>query len=112
MDPEKILEILEKTKGFSWNKGNIDKNWLRHQVTSKECEEVFFNRPLLVNFDEKHSNEIEKRFQASGKTNRARNLFIVFIIRDIRDIRDKKIRIISVRDQSKKERRQYAKEKA
>jgi len=106
MDPEKILEILEKTKGFSWNKGNIDKNWLRHQVTSKECEEVFFNRPLLVNFDEKHSNEIEKRFQASGKTNRARNLFIAFIIRD------KEIRIISARDQSKKERRQYAKEKA
>lgn len=99
------MAVLEKTQGFSWDKGNIDKNWLRHQVTSKECEEVFFNRPLLISLDEKHSTKTEKRFQALGKTNGKRKLFIVFTIRN------KKIRVVSARDQNKKERRQYVSKK-
>jgi len=53
-----------------------------------------------VNFDKKHS-EIETRFYALGHTDLDRKLFIVFTIRN------KKIRIISARDMSKKERKIY-----
>ncbi len=98
----KVREILKNTKGFDWNKGNINKNWLKHKVKSKEGEEIFFNKPLLLNFDKKHSRE-EKRFQALGKTNKGRSLFIAFTFRN------KKIRVISARDQNKKERSQYEK---
>lgn len=98
----RLAKLLEETRGFDWNKGNIDKNWRKHKVTAKECEEVFFNKPLLINFDEIHSKK-EKRFHALGRTNKERKLFIAFAFSN------KKIRIISARDQNKKERRKYEK---
>lgn len=100
---ENIIKVLEKTKGFDWNQGNIDKNFKKHQIKDKEAEETFFNLPFIVNFDEKHSTKSEKRFQALEKTNEEKKLFIVFTIRN------NKIRIISARKQSQKERRQYQK---
>jgi len=99
---ERILGKLAEAVGFDWDKGNIDKNWRRHKVSFKECEEVFLNQPLLLNFDKKHSRK-EIRFQVLGKTNKGRKLFLVFTIRG------KKIRVISGRDQNKKERRRYEK---
>jgi len=102
MKDGEIERMLENVKGFDWDKGNISKNWKRHQVDFRECEEVFFNQPLLVNPDEKHSKK-ENRFQVLGQTDKARKLFIVFVIRD------KKIRIVSARDQSRKEKNQYEK---
>ncbi len=86
--------------GFDWNKGNIDKNWIKHKVTVKECEEVFFNLPLLLFTDKKHSQK-ENRIVAYGLTDKGRTLTIVFTIRE------NKIRVISARDQQKKERRLY-----
>ena len=102
MKTSEIRKVLESAKGFDWNRGNIDKNWKRHQVDFRECEEIFFNQPLLINPDEKHSKK-ERRFQALGKTDRERRLFIVFVIRG------GKVRIISARDQSRKEKNQYEK---
>jgi hypothetical protein len=87
-------------EGFDWDKGNIDKNWLRHKVSSVEIEEVFFNEPLLISFDKTHSQN-ESRFATLGITNEIRKLFIVFTIRK------NKIRIISARDMSRKERKVY-----
>lgn len=87
---------------FDWDKGNIDKNWEKHKVHYKEAEEVFLNRPLMVFPDNKHSI-LEKRFQALGITDYKRKLSIFFTIRN------KKIRIISIRNQNKKEREKYAK---
>lgn len=103
MDPNEILEILKEIKEFDWDKANIEKNWLKHRVNFKECEEVFFNQPLFVNFDEKHSTEEEKRFQALGQTNQGRKLFITFTVRK------NKVRVISARDQNKKERKKHEK---
>ena len=87
---------------FDWNKGNIDKNWLRHKVRFKEAEEIFFNKPLKIFPDRGHS-EKERRYMAYGITNNLRKLVAFFTIRD------KKIRIISVRDQNRKERSIYEK---
>lgn len=93
---------LNKIDGFDWDRGNLIKNKFKHQVNSFECEEVFFNQPLLILPDLKHSQS-EIRLYALGKTNHHRLLFIVFTTRD------NLIRIISARDMSRKERSQYEK---
>ena len=87
---------------FNWDQGNIEKNWEKHKVHFKEAEEIFFNKPLKIFPDKEHSGR-EKRFLALGLTNSRRRLTIIFTIRE------NIIRIISVRDQSKKERIIYAK---
>lgn len=93
---------LSTLLGFEWDAANRDKNWQRHQVHFKECEEVFFNKPLLVSFDPSHSQS-EARYHVLGSTNVERRLFISFTIRS------NKVRVISARDQSKKERKIYEK---
>ena len=87
--------------GFDWDEGNIDKNWIRHRVSNSECEEVFFNVPLLLADDQTHSQR-EKRHYALGQTNASRWLFAAFTARE------NKIRVISARDMSQKEGRVYA----
>ena len=93
-------ELLNRCTGFDWDKGNIDKNWLKHKVSPTESEQIFFNRPLIVQEDI-HQSTTENRFYALGKTNLKRELFIAFTIRR------KLIRIISARDMSRKEREIY-----
>ena len=45
-----------------------------------ESEQVFFNRPVLVTTDERHSGQ-EARFAALGRTSAERHLAVVFTIR-------------------------------
>lgn len=100
MKQSDIQELLLNVEGFDWDKGNIIKNWKRHKVSYIECEEVFFNTPFIVNGDETHSST-EDRFYILGKTDKGRLLFIVFTVRK------NKIRVISARDMSRKERKIY-----
>ena len=81
---------------FDWDKGNIDKNLHKHNVSDKEAEEVFKSEPLKIFKDNKHSQK-EQRFVAYGVTNINRKLTIVFTLRK------QNIRVISVRDQNKRE---------
>lgn len=94
--------VAKKAKAveFEWNEYNKSKNWEKHKVDFKECEEVFANRPLKTYKDIKHSQR-EDRFVALGITNKRRKLYLVFTIRK------SKIRIISARDMSRKERILY-----
>jgi len=82
--------------GFEWDAGNIDKNWDKHGVSNAECEEIFFNSPLLIRQDSYHSKD-EVRNSAFGRTDTDRPLFIVFIVRQ------NCIRVISARDMTDKE---------
>ena len=86
--------------GFEWDDGNRDKNWEKHQVSNSECEEVFFNLPLMLQPDNAHSQSEARNF-VLGQTNAGRRLFIVFTIRE------EKIRVISARDMNKRERMIY-----
>ncbi|NDD14043.1 MAG: BrnT family toxin [Betaproteobacteria bacterium] len=88
--------------GFEWDSGNSRKNEFKHSVTPAEAEEVFFNHPLLIGTDDKHS-ESERRYLALGKTNQARALTVIFTLRQGATL----IRVISVRDQHRKERQLY-----
>jgi len=91
---------ISKFDGFDWDDGNIKKNWLTHSVTPQEAEQVFFNVPLIIADDEKHSRD-EKRFFVLGQTDENRPLFIAFTVRRCH------IRIISARYMNRKERRVY-----
>ena len=91
---------LRTFQGFDWDHGNHCKNWEKHSVSQTECEQIFFNQPLLIQDDFKHS-DAEIRYLALGKTNQSRLLFIAFTQRL------NLIRVISARDMSKKERLFY-----
>lgn len=91
---------IEGIEGFDWDDGNISKNGDSHKVTHLEAEQVFFNDPFLIAYDREHSQR-EERFAGLGKTDSERLLFVIFTIRD------KMIRVISVRDMSRKERKAY-----
>ena len=91
---------LSAVTGFEWDAHNTDRNRAKHFVESQECEEVFFHEPLVVVEDAKHSQD-ESRFHALGKTSTGRRLLLVFTIRA------DKIRVISARPMSRKEREIY-----
>lgn len=94
---------LTDITGFDWDEGNTLKNE-KHNVSMAEAEQVFFNEPLLVLEDFKHSNQ-EPRFHALGKSDDKRQLHITFTLRQAGE----KIRITSARNMHKKERVIYEK---
>jgi len=94
------FDILSKCSGFEWDENNSEKNWRKHLVSPSECEQIFFNQPLVVEDDMKHS-EKERRFYALGQTDAERTLFVVFTVRH------NQIRVISARDMNRKERKVY-----
>ena len=92
-------ERLAECEGFQWDAGNSARIWGRHQVMPTECEELFFNRPVIVGSDEQHSSSSEERFYALGQSDSGRLMFVVLAIRG------RLIRVISARDMSRRERR-------
>jgi hypothetical protein len=89
---------LSNVIGFDWDQGNTRKNE-RHGVSMAEAEQLFFNSPLLVLPDSKHS-ESEPQFHALGKTHEGRRLHSSFTLRN----GGESIRVISARDMHRKER--------
>lgn len=96
-----IREFFPQVSTFEWDEGNSDKNWHRHGVSRAEAEQVFLNRPLLVADDRRHSDD-ETRYFALGHTDAGRFLAVVFTLRGPR------LRVISARAMSRRERRVYA----
>jgi uncharacterized DUF497 family protein len=94
---------LDQIAGFDWDAGNSRKSADKHDVSQAEAESVFFNDPLIVVEDTKHS-EIELRLHALGKTAQNRLLHITFTIRQNGTL----VRVISARDMHRKERKIYA----
>lgn len=92
--------LLQAVEGFDWDAGNTLKNVLGHGVSQAEAESMFFNVPLMLEVDAAHSTT-ERRYHALGSTAADRLLQAAFTIRG------RKLRIISVRDMSRKERIHY-----
>lgn len=88
--------------GFDWDEGNSRKNAEKHGVNQSEAEEIFFNEPLLVLEDPKHS-QTEARFHALGETDDERPLHATFTLRQNGTL----IRVISARNMHRKERAVY-----
>ncbi|QQR80590.1 MAG: BrnT family toxin [Deltaproteobacteria bacterium] len=98
-----LIEKISGLLGFDWDQWNREKSEKKHGVTSIECEQVFFNKPLIIVHDEKHSKD-EIRYFSLGKTHGKRGLAVIFTLRN------KKIRVISARPMSRQERKVYEKE--
>lgn len=91
-----------KVTGFQWDEGNARKSVSKHGVTQAEAEQAFFNQPLLLAPDARHSRR-EPRYHALGVTDMGRPLHITFSLRQSGNL----IRIISARDMHRKERAVY-----
>ena len=89
--------------GFEWDDGNSRKSHDKHGVSRAEAEQVFFNEPLVILGDPRHSVQ-EPRFHALGQTDLGRLLHVTFTLRGAATL----IRVISARDMSRKERGHHA----
>lgn len=92
---------LSKIEGFEWDKGNLE-HVKKHHVSKEECEEAFLNKEVIVTEDIIHS-QTEERYRIYGQSDNGRLLFIIITMRE------NKIRVISARDQNKRERKEFKK---
>ena len=101
------MQMIDWTRveGFEWDHGNARESGDKHGVGQAEAEQVFFNEPLVVVADPRHSAQ-EARLHALGQTDQSRMLHISFTLRAAAT----RIRVISARDMSRKERARYAQE--
>ena len=89
---------------FDWDQWNVQKNETKHGVSSLEAESTFYDKNLVIFKDIKHSTN-EDRLIAYGKSAYNNIIMIAFTIRN------EKIRIISARKASKKEKDIYEEKK-
>ena len=90
---------------FDWDLWNIQKNEIKHGISKLEAESIFYDKDFLIFRDVIHSIRKELRYISYGVSIQNRILMCAFTIRN------KKVRIISCRTASKKERGVYAREK-
>ena len=100
-----LPEYFPDLDGFQWDTGTREKNSLSHHVANGEIEQAFFNRPVIVALDPKHSR-VETRHFLLGRSNEGRELIVTFTIRGTL------IRPIMARPMSRGERRIYAEHQA
>lgn len=88
---------------FDWDDGNSTKSLTKHKISQERAEQVFRNRDLLVPLGIQIAPQTnEPRFGVLGMDGLGTHLTISFTIRAGR------VRVISVRPMSRKERKKYA----
>jgi uncharacterized protein len=100
-----LMLELSQIEGFEWDEGNSRKSVEKHDVSRIEAEQIFFNDPLLIVQDVRHSFD-ETRLHALGRTDAGRLLHVSFTLRGS----GKLIRVISARAMHRKERLRYEQE--
>ena len=96
------MQILPEPIEFEWDEGNIDKNKVKHGISNQEAEDVLMIDRFLILKDESHS-AIEDRYVVIGPTREEKILSLIITVRS------RKIRIISARMASRKEKIFYEK---
>lgn len=91
---------------FVWNIEKSQINYKKHNVTFEEASTIFFDPNCLNWEDVKHSSKDEKRFKRIGTSNTRRILITIYTVRRS-TVGEEKIRIISARQASRKERNAY-----
>jgi uncharacterized protein len=100
---DRLIFVL-KTISFEWDQWNVQKNETKHGVGRLEAESAFFDPQYKLYEDRKHSTAAEKRFLLYGRSLENRVLMVGFTLRGAR------VRIVTARPASKKERRIYESE--
>jgi uncharacterized protein len=99
--------IVYTINTFTWDIKKSLSNYKKHEVTFEEASTIFSDPYGLDLEDFKHSSLDEKRYMRIGKSNTERILITIYTIR--RNTGEKeKIRLISSRLASRKERKTYA----
>jgi uncharacterized protein len=88
------------SNGFEWNKEKADENFKKHKITFEEAATVF-DEPFFIVFKDPQHSSREQRFIIIGLSDRFRYLFVSFAERESRT------RIISARELTAKERKDY-----
>ncbi|HID94823.1 MAG TPA: BrnT family toxin [Candidatus Latescibacteria bacterium] len=92
-----------RIEGIIWLRDIVDKLALKHKVETHEVEEALSGEARF-RFVEKGEREGEDVYLAFGKTVAGRYLSVLFIYKKTKDAL-----ILSARDMTRKERRQYGK---
>lgn len=91
---------------FDWDLWNVQKNEVKHGVSALEAESCFYDAHAGIFEDLKHSTREEKRFILYGRSMESRVLMVGFTVRSGR------VRIITARSASRKERDVYEEKKS
>ena len=89
---------------FEWNKEKAEENFKKHKVTFEEAATVF-DDPFFIAFKDPEHSFQERRFIIIGLSDKLRYLFVSFAERASRT------RIISARELTAKERKDYENKK-
>ncbi|MCP4417915.1 MAG: BrnT family toxin [Chloroflexi bacterium] len=90
-----------RIKGLLWLDEIVDKLHYKHNVTQLEVREVLIGKPLF-RFMEKGHRPNENVYLALGQTEAGRYLIVIFILKH-----DQRAFILSARDMTRSERKQY-----
>jgi uncharacterized DUF497 family protein len=77
------MNDMARLAGFHWHAGNDNDISHKHRVSRAAAEQVFFNDPVLIMADERHSRP-EERLHALSRTDNGGILLIAFTLRDDR----------------------------
>ena len=99
-----MYNALEFTMRFEWDQAKSEINRRKHGVTFDEAREVF-DDPLHLSILDERFTYFEERWITVGQTGDRQVLVVVNLFFD--DDGEEVIRIISARDATKNERRQY-----
>jgi uncharacterized protein len=86
---------------FEWDRGNTAKSNGKHGVTRTEAEQVFTANHLVPLGEQYQPPAPELRYGVLGETRKGKLLFLAFTLRG------RRIRVISARPMSARERRLY-----
>lgn len=86
---------------FEWDVGNSTKSIQKHGVSCEEAEEVFRERRFIPLGEQVQPQSPEARYGVLGETYEGKLLFVAFTLRNQR------IRVISARPMSERERKFY-----
>jgi len=89
---------------FDWDQWNLQKNEIKHGVSALEAQSAFHDPRYRLFADEKHSTSRERRYILYGRSNENRVLMVGFALRG------RRVRVITARPASRKERRIYGEE--
>jgi len=92
-------------QGFIWFSDIVDKIEAKHGVTTSEAENIFTRKPLFDKIKEGNVRG-EDLYRALGQTNSGRYLVVFFLYKETSEAL-----VISARDMTDKERKNYAKRK-
>jgi uncharacterized DUF497 family protein len=100
----RYTSLVARVIEFDWDQWNVQKNEVKHGVSRLEAESAFHDPHYRLFQDLIHSTPREARYLLYGRSLENRILTVGFTLRGVR------VRVITARPASRKERRIYEEE--